>query len=56
MNSDIAKVLIFLIVFGFLGLIIYLNYKENIIAMENGYTQKVVNNKKIWVKTDCKSK
>ena len=42
----------FTIIIIFIGFIIYMDYHEDIVAMEHGYTQKVINNKVIWVK-DC---
>jgi len=32
----------------------YFEHKENIVAIQNGYVQKVVEGKKIWIKKELK--
>ena len=46
-----------IIFIGFAFMIIFIgiitDYLENKVALQNGYIQKVVNHKVIWVKPDC---
>lgn len=42
--------IIFFLMFLYLIISSFIEYRTNVIAMENGYVQKIVGNKKIWVK------
>jgi len=54
MNENTSQAIIFLTIIFLITFALYLSYREDYIAMKNGYVQKVVNNKKIWVKANCK--
>ena len=54
MNENTSHTIIMSVIVLLIAFALYLDYKKDYIAMENGYVQKVVNNKKIWVKANCK--
>jgi len=54
MSENTSHVITMSVIILLIAFALYLDYKEDYIAMENGYIQKVVNNKKIWVKANCK--
>ena len=54
MSENTSHVIIMSVIALLIAFAFYLDYKEDYIAMENGYIQKVINNKKVWVKANCK--
>jgi len=53
MNENTSQTIIFSAIIFLIAFALYLSYREDYIAMKNGYVQKIINNKKIWVKKNC---
>ncbi len=55
MKSEKYLLIFFVALFMIIGFIEYIDFKEDQIAMKNGYTQIIKNNKVIWVKLKYKN-
>lgn len=55
MKSEKYLLIFFIALFMIIGFIEYIDFKEDQIAMKNGYTQIIKNNKVIWVKSKYKN-